>query len=288
MRREARVSARLDHPNVAAVYDYGEARLSGLRRVPFLVLQYVDGETLADRLRRGGPPAVDSARRWRPGWPRSTRRGWSIAMSSRATCCSRPRGRNWSIWVWRSPSAPPPSTAGARSAAPPRRCPLSNCVASQPCRPATSTPSASCSPSASPDDRRRGRTGPTATIARRRGGSRGSPRLSRSCVAVAWHPPHEASERGRPGGTAGRSGRPVRGEAVAVSRAADRPNLVVQAEAVDDFHPRSHGRSQRVRRVTHEPVRLPLGHAEHGSSGHALHGSSGHAHPASVDTEVPA
>ncbi|PGH42931.1 hypothetical protein COO58_19250 [Micromonospora sp. WMMA1996] len=59
VRREARAAARLDHPNVAAVYDYGEARLSGLRRVPFLVLQYVDGETLADRLRRAGPP----------GWP---------------------------------------------------------------------------------------------------------------------------------------------------------------------------------------------------------------------------
>ncbi|WP_431918988.1 protein kinase domain-containing protein [Micromonospora wenchangensis] len=59
VRSEARAVARLDHPNVAAVYDYGEARLSGLRRVPFLVLQYVDGETLADRLRRAGPP----------GWP---------------------------------------------------------------------------------------------------------------------------------------------------------------------------------------------------------------------------
>ncbi|WP_422741392.1 protein kinase domain-containing protein [Micromonospora sp. WMMD754] len=59
VRNEARAAARLEHPNVAAVYDYGEARLSGLRRVPFLVLQYVDGETLADRLRRTGPP----------GWP---------------------------------------------------------------------------------------------------------------------------------------------------------------------------------------------------------------------------
>ncbi|WP_053065393.1 serine/threonine protein kinase [Micromonospora sp. RV43] len=55
VRREARAAARLAHPNVAAVYDYGEARLSGLRRVPFLVLQYVDGETVSDRLRRTGP-----------------------------------------------------------------------------------------------------------------------------------------------------------------------------------------------------------------------------------------
>ncbi|MEV5819691.1 protein kinase [Micromonospora haikouensis] len=55
VRSEARAAARLDHPNVAAVYDYGETRLSGLRRVPFLVLQYVDGETLTDRLRRTVP-----------------------------------------------------------------------------------------------------------------------------------------------------------------------------------------------------------------------------------------
>ncbi|MEV5634085.1 serine/threonine-protein kinase [Micromonospora tulbaghiae] len=63
VRREARAAARLDHPNVAAVHDYGEARLSGLRRMPYLVLQYVDGETLAERLRRAGPP----------GWPAAGR-----------------------------------------------------------------------------------------------------------------------------------------------------------------------------------------------------------------------
>ncbi|WP_255607795.1 serine/threonine-protein kinase [Micromonospora sp. PLK6-60] len=55
VRAEARAAARLNHPNVAAVYDYGEARTAGLRRLPFLVLEYVDGENLAERLRRTGP-----------------------------------------------------------------------------------------------------------------------------------------------------------------------------------------------------------------------------------------
>ncbi|WBB76653.1 serine/threonine-protein kinase [Micromonospora sp. WMMD1128] len=63
VRAEARAAARLNHANVAAVYDYGEARTAGLRRLPFLVLEYVEGETLADALRRDG--ALD--------WPRAVR-----------------------------------------------------------------------------------------------------------------------------------------------------------------------------------------------------------------------
>jgi serine/threonine-protein kinase len=48
--REARISARLAHPNVVAVYDAGE--VDGGR--PFIVMEYVEGETLADVLRREG------------------------------------------------------------------------------------------------------------------------------------------------------------------------------------------------------------------------------------------
>jgi len=52
-RREARATAKLDHPNVIRVFDFvdGEA--------PFLVLELLEGQTLADRLRRDGalPPA---------------------------------------------------------------------------------------------------------------------------------------------------------------------------------------------------------------------------------------
>src|SRR5262245_13150306 len=46
--REAEVLASVNHPNIAAIYDLAEAQ--GTR---FLVLELVDGETLADRIQRG-------------------------------------------------------------------------------------------------------------------------------------------------------------------------------------------------------------------------------------------
>jgi serine/threonine-protein kinase len=50
---EARLVARLDHPHILSMHDSGEA--AGL---PFLVMPYVGGGTLAERLRRGPlPPA---------------------------------------------------------------------------------------------------------------------------------------------------------------------------------------------------------------------------------------
>ena len=53
--REAEVLASLNHPNIAAIYDLDEA--NGSR---FLVLELVEGETLADRIRRG-PIRIDEA-----------------------------------------------------------------------------------------------------------------------------------------------------------------------------------------------------------------------------------
>jgi eukaryotic-like serine/threonine-protein kinase len=49
-RREARAAARLSHPNVAGVYDYGE-----LDDQAFIVMELVEGETLAARIARAGP-----------------------------------------------------------------------------------------------------------------------------------------------------------------------------------------------------------------------------------------
>jgi tRNA A-37 threonylcarbamoyl transferase component Bud32 len=46
--REARALARLNHPNIVAVYDYGEAG-----GYPFLVMEYVEGLTLRQLLQRG-------------------------------------------------------------------------------------------------------------------------------------------------------------------------------------------------------------------------------------------
>jgi eukaryotic-like serine/threonine-protein kinase len=55
--REAEVLASLNHPHIAAIYDLEES--NGTR---FLVLELVEGETLADRIRRG-PVQVDEAMR---------------------------------------------------------------------------------------------------------------------------------------------------------------------------------------------------------------------------------
>ena len=54
--REGRLAARLAHPNVVAVLDAGE--VDGL---PFIVMEYVDGETLAEVVRREGALPCDRA-----------------------------------------------------------------------------------------------------------------------------------------------------------------------------------------------------------------------------------
>jgi Tol biopolymer transport system component len=49
--REARSLSALDHPNICAVYDVGEHD-----GAPYLVMQFIEGETLASRLRKGALP----------------------------------------------------------------------------------------------------------------------------------------------------------------------------------------------------------------------------------------
>jgi serine/threonine-protein kinase len=53
--REAEVLASLNHPNIAAIYDLQEANESR-----FLVLELVEGETLADRISRGPVPVEEA------------------------------------------------------------------------------------------------------------------------------------------------------------------------------------------------------------------------------------
>ncbi|RQX53956.1 hypothetical protein DLJ57_08565, partial [Micromonospora chalcea] len=53
IQREARAAARLTHPHVTQVYDYAEATLAGGVVVPYLVMELVEGQTLADRLAGG-------------------------------------------------------------------------------------------------------------------------------------------------------------------------------------------------------------------------------------------
>ncbi|MDA0635728.1 serine/threonine-protein kinase, partial [Nonomuraea sp. MCN248] len=56
---EARAMATLRHPGVVDVYDFGACDVGG-RRVTFLVMEFVDGESLDKRLRRAtlGPEAT--------------------------------------------------------------------------------------------------------------------------------------------------------------------------------------------------------------------------------------
>lgn len=60
LRREARAAARLRHRNVSRVLDYGEATLSDGTMQPFLVMELLKGESLAERLELGPMPWRDT------------------------------------------------------------------------------------------------------------------------------------------------------------------------------------------------------------------------------------
>src|SRR5262245_20469266 len=55
--REARAVSRLSHPRICALYDIGEQD-----DVHFIVMEYLEGETLSDRLRRGALPISQALR----------------------------------------------------------------------------------------------------------------------------------------------------------------------------------------------------------------------------------
>src|SRR3712207_4236958 len=59
-RREAQASASLNHPAIVAVYDTGEDR-TATGATPYIVMEYVEGETLRDVLRREGPLSPERA-----------------------------------------------------------------------------------------------------------------------------------------------------------------------------------------------------------------------------------
>ena len=60
-RREARAVAQFNHPHVVGVIDAGEDVAEDGWATPFIVLEYVEGETLKDRIRRNGRLPVSEA-----------------------------------------------------------------------------------------------------------------------------------------------------------------------------------------------------------------------------------
>ncbi|GAA4059089.1 hypothetical protein GCM10022214_09400 [Actinomadura miaoliensis] len=60
-RREARAAAGLSHPNIAVVHDIGEDA-GGEQPVPYLVMELVQGRTLADLLREAPPTPAEAGR----------------------------------------------------------------------------------------------------------------------------------------------------------------------------------------------------------------------------------
>jgi Protein kinase domain len=55
IRDEARAAAALSHPNIAQVYDYGEAEAEGVR-LPYVVMELINGPTLQQRVSAGPLP----------------------------------------------------------------------------------------------------------------------------------------------------------------------------------------------------------------------------------------
>ncbi len=68
IRQEAMASARITHPNIAGVYDYGEATDSDGVQVPYMVMELVEGRSLAHRLQDGPLP-----------WRQAVRTGAEVA-----------------------------------------------------------------------------------------------------------------------------------------------------------------------------------------------------------------
>ena len=77
--REAQATAALNHPHICTLYDVGEQE-----GAPYLVMEYVEGQTLASRLREGPsaarPTAAPRGRKYHRRWRRHTNAGLSIVI----------------------------------------------------------------------------------------------------------------------------------------------------------------------------------------------------------------
>jgi eukaryotic-like serine/threonine-protein kinase len=154
--REARAISSLNHPHICALYDIGREG-----SVDFLVMEYLEGESLEARLRKGALPieealriaiqiarALDAAHRkgvvhrdLKPGNVMLTRSGAKLLDFGLAKMASPV------VSVEMETLGPPPnqSPPKARSSAPSNTCLPSSSKARRPTPAPTSSPSAQCS-----------------------------------------------------------------------------------------------------------------------------------------------
>lgn len=55
LRQEALAAARLSHPHITGIFDFGESPIGAHLTVPYVVMELNDGESVSARLRRDGP-----------------------------------------------------------------------------------------------------------------------------------------------------------------------------------------------------------------------------------------
>ncbi len=82
--REAQVLAALNHPNIAAIYGLEEAAADDGTTARALILELVEGETLAERIARGPLLVGDALRSRRTAWRRARRRAQEGCRSPRS------------------------------------------------------------------------------------------------------------------------------------------------------------------------------------------------------------
>ncbi|MES1179174.1 MAG: protein kinase [Myxococcales bacterium] len=64
LKGEVQLARRVSHPNVCRIYDFGTHVMpDSAVQISFLTMEFVDGETLGDRLRSTGPLSISEARR---------------------------------------------------------------------------------------------------------------------------------------------------------------------------------------------------------------------------------
>jgi serine/threonine-protein kinase len=63
--REAEVLASLNHPNIAHIYGLEEGPAEAGHSVRALIMELVEGPTLADRIAQGAIPIDEALPRWR-------------------------------------------------------------------------------------------------------------------------------------------------------------------------------------------------------------------------------